>query len=297
MRVTSTTNYITMRQGLEATLSSVADAQTTLSTGKRILKYSDAPTDAVTALRYSSQETDWAAYKHSADDASRWLNTADGTLQSVGSTLQSVKALAVNGVNGSLGQTARNALADQVVALRDHLVDLANTKVGNRGLFSGFGDTAVTRNPDGTWKDGSDPGAVNRQIGPSMKIQVNLAGSDVFGFAAGPGKDVFSTLDKLAADLRSGDVAAISADQTQLDSRMTDVNRSLGTLGALETRVDNQLKLGAEAVDEIKRQRSELADVDIAEASLKLQQAQTGYQAALAAASRSNLPGLADFLR
>jgi flagellar hook-associated protein 3 FlgL len=297
MRVTSTTNFITMRQGLESTLSSVADAQTSLSTGKRILQYSDAPTDAVTALRYSSQESDWAAYKHSADDASRWLNTADGTLQSVGSTLQSVKALAVNGVNGGLGQTARNALADQVDALRDHLVDLANTKVGNRGLFSGFGDTAVAKDAGGNWTYAGDGGAVNRQIGPSMKIQVNLPGSDVFGFAAGAGKDVFSTLDKLAANLRSGDTAAIAASQTQLDSRMTDVNRSLGTLGALETRVDNQLKLGADAVDEIKRQRSELADVDIAEASLKLQQAQTGYQAALAAASRSNLPSLADFLR
>ncbi len=297
MRVTSTTNYINMRQGLESTLSSVADAQTALSTGKRIQKYSDAPTDAVTALRYSSQESDWAAYTHSADDASRWLNTADGTLQSVGTTLQSVKALAVNGINGSLGQPARNALADQVDALRDHLVDLANSKVGTRGLFSGFGDTAVAKNAAGAWTYAGDSGAVNRQIGPSMKIQVNLPGSDVFGFTAGPGKDLFSTLDKLSADLRSGDVPAMTADQAQLDSRMTDVNRGLGTLGSLETRVSNQQKLGADAVDQIKQQRSQLSDVDIAEASLKLQQAQTGYQAALAAASRSNLPGLADFLK
>ena len=34
----------------------------------------------------------------------------------------------------------------------------------------------------------------------------------------------------------------------------------------------------------------------IAEATLKLQMSETGYQAALAAAARSNLPSLADFL-
>jgi flagellar hook-associated protein 3 FlgL len=295
MRITSTTNYITMRQGLESTLSSVADAQNQLSTGKRILRYSDSPSDAVTALRFASQESDWAAYKHSADDATRWLNTADGTLQSVSSTLQKVRTLAVNGINGSLGQSSREALADEVDALRDHLVDLANTKIGNRGLFSGFQDTAVAKN--GTaWNYAGDDGKVNRQIGPSMQIAVNLTGSEVFGFDQGAGQDVFSTLDKLAADLRSGDVTAMQADQTQLDARFTGVTTALGKLGALEKRVENQLTLGADSVDEIRRQRSELSDVDIAEASLKLQQAQTGYQAALAAAARSNLPSLADFL-
>jgi flagellar hook-associated protein 3 FlgL len=295
VRITSTTNYITMRQGLESTLSAVADSQNQLSTGKRILRYSDSPSDAVTALRFASQESDWAAYKHSADDANRWLNTADGTLQSVSSTLQKVRTLAVNGINGSLGQTSRDALADEVDALRDHLVDLANTKVGNRGLFSGFQDTAVARTGT-TWGYAGDDGAVNRQIGPSMKIQVNLPGSEVFGFDKGAGQDVFSTLDKLSADLRSGDVPAMQADQTQLDARFTGITTALGKLGALEKRVENQLTLGADSVDEIRRQRSELSDVDIAEASLKLQQAQTGYQAALAAASRSNLPSLADFL-
>jgi flagellar hook-associated protein 3 FlgL len=295
MRVTSTTNYITMRQGLGNSLSAVSDAQTQLSTGKKILRYSDSPSDAVTALRYSSQEADWAAYKHSADDAARWLNTADGTLQSVSTTLQQIRTIATNGVNGSLGQTSRDALADQVTSLRDHLVDLANTKIGNRGLFSGFQDTAVAQ-VGGAWSYVGDSGAVNRQIGPSMTVQVNLPGDDVFGFKAGAGQDVFSTLDKLAADLRSGDTTGLAADQTTLDSRFTDVSRALGTLGALENRVDNQLTLGADAVDEIKRQRSELSDVDMAEAALKLQMAQTGYQAALAAASRSNLPSLADFL-
>jgi flagellar hook-associated protein 3 FlgL len=295
VRITSTTNYITMRQGLESTLSSVADAQNQLSTGKKILRYSDSPSDAVTALRYSSQESDWAAYKHSADDASRWLNTADGTLQSVSTTLQKVRTLAVNGINGSLGQSSRDALAQEVDALRDHLVDLANTKIGSRGLFSGFGDTAVAKDSTG-WTYQGDQGQVNRQIGPSMKVQVNLPGDTVFGFDAGAGNDVFSTLDKLSADLRSGNVAGMQADQTTLDDRFTGVTRALGTLGALEKRVDDQLTLGSDSVDEIKRQRSELSDVDIAEAALKLQQAQTGYQAALSAASRSNLPSLADFL-
>jgi flagellar hook-associated protein 3 FlgL len=296
MRVTSTTNYITMREGVSSALSQVADWQGQLSSGKRINQWSDAPSDAVTASRFSSQEADWAAYQHSADDAERWLNTADGALQSVSSTLQRVRQIATNGINGSLDQTARDALADEVTSLRDHLKDIANTKIGDRGLFSGFGDTAVTQTA-GAWTYAGDSGAVNRQIGPSMSMQVNLPGSEVFGFNAGPGKDLFSTLDTLAADLRSGNTAALTADQNQLSARTTDISTSLGKLGALENRVTAQQDLASSTVGVISKQRSDLSDVDLAEATLKLQMSQTGYQAALAAASKLNLPSLADFLR
>jgi flagellar hook-associated protein 3 FlgL len=295
MRITSTTSYISMREGLANSLAQVADTQGQLASGKRINRWSDAPSDAVTVSRYSSQQTAWAAYQHSGEDASRWLNTADGALQSVSSTLTRVRQIATNGVNGSLGQTSRDALADEVTALRDHLVDIANSKVGDRGLFSGFQDTAV-KQVAGVWTYVGDTGAVQRQIGPSMTVSVNLPGSEVFGFDAGPGKDLFSTLDKLAADLRSGNTTALASDQTDLGNRSTDVLRSLGKLGALENRVEQQLDLGKSMIDDLKKQRSDLADVDLAEATLKLQMSETGYQAALAAASRSNLPSLADFL-
>jgi len=295
MRVTSTTSYITMRENLTSALGRVAEANNDLASGKRINKWSDAPSDAVTASRYTSQEADWAAYQHASGDASRWLNTADGALQSVSTAMQRVRQIATNGINGSLGQTSRDALAEEVLALRDHLVDVANTKIGDRGLFSGFQDTAVAK-VGGAWTYAGDTGAVQRQIGPSMTVTVNLPGSEVFGFDAGAGNDLFSALDKLAADLRSGDTAGITAGQNLLQTRSEGINRSLGQLGALQNRVDRQQDLGTSTVDDIKRQRSDLAEIDIAEATLKLKLADTGYQAALAAASRSNLPSLADFL-
>ena len=54
---------------------------------------------------------------------------------------------------------------------RDHLVDVANTRIGDRGVFSGFGDTAVTRS-GGAWTYAGDGGEVKRQIGPSMSVTV-----------------------------------------------------------------------------------------------------------------------------
>jgi flagellar hook-associated protein 3 FlgL len=296
MRVTSTTSYITMRQGLAASLQAVADAQSALSSGKRINNFSDAPSDAVAVLRYSSQEADVAAFQHAANDGSGWVATADGALQSVSSTLQRVTSLAVSAVNGGLGATSRGAIADEVTALRDQLVDVANTKVGSRGLFSGFQDTAVAK-VAGAWAYTGDTGAVTRQVGPAANVQVNVTGDSVFGFAAGPGQDLFSTLDALATAIRSGNTAGIASAQNLLGARSDDVSRSLGTLGAAQNRIENQVDIGSANLIEIKKQRSNLEDIDIAEAALKMQMVSTGYQAALAAAGKADLPSLADFLR
>jgi flagellar hook-associated protein 3 FlgL len=297
MRVTSVTTYLTLKDGLGQSLARVQDQQQQLATGRRINRLSDAPSDAVTSLRYRAQESDWAAWTRSADDAARWATEADGTLQSATGMLRRVRDLAVQAVNGGLSPDARAAIGDEISQIRAGLVDLANVTSGGRALFAGFADTAVAQ-VAGTWSYVGDAGAVQRQIGPSVTVQVNLDGARVFGFMAGAGQDVFAVLDGLAAAARSGDSTGITAGQSLLDARYRDLTTALGQVGALQNRIDGQLQLGAETVDELRRQRGNVEDVDLAEAVLRLTQAQTGYQAALGAAGKAaQLPSLASFLR
>jgi flagellar hook-associated protein 3 FlgL len=295
MRVTSTTTYLTMREGLGTALSAVADAQAELSSGKRINQLSDAPADAVSVQRYSTQMSDIAAFRTAANDGLKWADTADGALQSISSMLQRVRTLATSAVNGTLNTTARAAIADEVTSLRDQVADVANTKIGNRGLFSGFQDTAVAQ-VNGTWTYVGDAGAVRRQIGATTSVAVNVTGDDAFGFNAGAGKDLFATLDQLATAIRSGNTNAIATASDQLSARSDDISQSLGTLGAVQNRIQSQLDLGQSTLTELTKQKSDLADIDIAEATLRMQMTSTAYQAALAAASKANLPSLAEFL-
>jgi flagellar hook-associated protein 3 FlgL len=284
-----------MREGLGTALSAVADAQAELSSGKRINQLSDAPADAVSVQRYSTQMSDIAAFRTAANDGLKWADTADGALQSISSMLQRVRTLATSAVNGTLNTTARAAIADEVTSLRDQVADVANTKIGNRGLFSGFQDTAVAQ-VNGTWTYVGDAGAVRRQIGATTSVAVNVTGDDAFGFNAGAGKDLFATLDQLATAIRSGNTNAIATASDQLSARSDDISQSLGTLGAVQNRIQSQLDLGQSTLTELTKQKSDLADIDIAEATLRMQMTSTAYQAALAAASKANLPSLAEFL-
>src|SRR3954471_21257363 len=172
MRVTSTTQFLTMSTDLGAALSRFADLQDQASDLKRIHKLSDAPSDAVSVLRYQSQQSDWASWQRSGDDASTWASNTDSSLQSAASLMQRAKTLATSAVNGAMGADSRSALADEITSIRSQLTDIANSDVGGRALFAGLQNTAVTQ-VNGAWTFTGDSEAVKRQIGSASTVRVN----------------------------------------------------------------------------------------------------------------------------
>jgi flagellar hook-associated protein 3 FlgL len=295
MRVTSTTQYLQLSNDLGASLSRFQDLQGQLSDLKRIHQLSDAPSDAVSVLRYQAQQDDWAAWQRSADDASSWASNTDSSLQSAATLMQRAKTLATSSVNGAMGADSRAALADEISSIRSQLVDIANTNVGGRALFAGLQNTAVTQ-VSGAWTFTGDSEAVKRQIGSASTVQVNADGAQVFGFTAGAGKDVFSVLDQLATDVRSGNTTAIATDQDDLNARYSNLTTAMGAVGALENTISTQQNLASSTVGTLKQQQSNLQDADLAETILLLNQAQVAYQAALGATAKANLPSLASYL-
>ena len=297
MRVTTTSNYTTMRDSLGASLSRVSDLQARMGTGRRINKPSDDPVGSATALRYRSYEADQVAYGRSADDATTRLGVADTKLQDMSASLRRVRELAVQAGNSVLSPEARGALRDEIVALRDEVLNLANSSHGGFALFGGHAETAVARQPDGTWSFLGDAGEVRRRVAQGTVVQVNVDGARAFGFDQPEGQDVFSVLDRLATSVTSGDRADMAQGQRELEARFTSVLGALGTVGATTTAVDAARARGEQFVSQIAAERSEIEDLDLAEAVLQLSDARTAYEAALAAVAKADVPSLAQFLR
>jgi flagellar hook-associated protein 3 FlgL len=297
--------FLTVGEGLQQSIGRLQDAQERLSSGKRINRFSDSPTDAGTVLGLAARQRDWAAFTKAADDAIGWLDTQDHALQSASALLRRARELAISAGNGARSDTAREAIAAELAGLRDQLASLANTTYLGRSVFGGFKAAAVTQEPSGAWKwagGAVDAGGrlldeVTRRVAPEIKVRVNMDGSSVFGFATG-GDDVFAVLDRLAADIRAGDTAAVTgADLAALDARLADVADGLSTVGARTNQVESALETGRSRFDTLRTHRSTLEDADLAESVMDLQMAQSGYQAVLGATARLTMPSLVDFLR
>ncbi|MGB8650537.1 MAG: flagellar hook-associated protein FlgL [Mycobacteriales bacterium] len=297
MRVSSLSAYLQTSQGLQSALGRVQQVQAQVSSGKALTSWADDPANASSAERYRAEEADWSTYQKSATDAKSWLGTADGALQSMSAIMTRVKQLAVSAQSGGLTADSREAIASEVEQLRDQLKDFGNTTQLGRSVFGGFQPAALAQDATGTVTFVGDSGLVKRQVSSTVTLDVNVSAKDLFGFTAGAGQDVFSQLTALAAATRSGNDAAVAASQTTLETRHGDILKGLAQIGATTNRVESAETTGNNALQDLASRRSAVEDVDLADAVLRLNSAQAGYTAALGAASRANLPSLADFLR
>jgi flagellar hook-associated protein 3 FlgL len=222
------------------------------------------------------------------------LSGQDNALQQASNLLQRARDLTLAAANGVESPASREAHASELDNIRTQLADLANTRVNGRAVFAGSASDAVVTAGDGTVNFTGDGFVVQRRLAPGVDVDVTVSAEDAFGFGAGD--DVFAVLDRVVDAVRTGDVAAASTELDNIGARHRDVLDSLGTVGALQSQVD-QVRAGTEQrrFDTV-NQRSALEDVDFAESALELAQAQTAYQAALAAAGRLEMPSLMDFV-
>lgn len=295
MRVTPTTMHQTALQGLQSAIGRVQDNQSELASGKRINNYSDAPADASSALRLRAEESDWNSYAKAADDGVAWLNTQDAALQDASTLLRRARELTLSAAQSLNSPTEREAIAIELDGIKNQLATIANTSYQGQKVFAGFAANAVV-NVAGNWTWAGDANAVQRRVSPELLVQVNGDGSSIFGFSSGT--NVFATLTSIADHVRNGNTGALSTtDLDLIDASATNVTNGLATTGARTNLIESAKDTGSTQIAVLKDTRSSLEDVDVAEAALNMKLAESGYQAALAAAARLSLPSLVDFLR
>lgn len=294
MRITQGMMVTDQVSRLQTRLAAFERAQSQLGTGKAILRPSDDPAAANrglvlrASLRAREQET------RSGADARSWLDLADSKLQGAVERLHRARDLTVAGAS-SQDPVSHGAMANEIGAIRDELVGIANTRHAGRPLFTGFTEgVAVTETPAG-WTYGGDDGAITRRVSEHDVVRVNVTAGDVFGFT--DGADLFSLLDRIEGALQAGDQATLTAELGALDTALHRIGDHQATVGAAANRVDAAM---GRSRDEQLTIRSELAtteDVDVSSAVMELQTQEVAYQATLAALSRIMQPSLVDFLR
>jgi len=290
-----TQNMLTQRSltAVEGGLLRMSQAQEQLSTGKRINRPSDDPTGTTTAMRAQAGIADQQQYQRNASDGLGWLSTIDATLSGMNSEVQRAYTLALQGSNtGSNSPTSLDAMADEVDQIRASMLDAANTTYLGRPVFGGTTAGSVAFDPDGTYA--GDDGQVLRRVGDATVVRVDTDGRA----ALGPdGDNVLDHLAALSAALRSGDGTAVSGLVGTLQSDLTRVSAAMAKEGAAYNQISGASDSAGATTLALQKTQSDVADVDIAEATINVATQQTAYQAALAATSKTMQPSLLDFLR
>ena len=298
MRITNKVLSNNMLNNMFQSMNSMARLQNQATTGRKINRPSDDPSGNITTLRMRTKLLQNEQFRMNATNVNSWLEKSEDSLISMGDIMQRVRELAVKGANNTNDDDSLNAIADEVDQLLEEIGILANSQLSDRYIFGGTNTKEKIYDPEsGIWQGNSKK--LELEIGEGITTQMNVDGKKIFGIDGGANADsIFASLQKLSADLRSGNTEDVgSSDIQRIDGHIEIILSARSEIGARMNRIEmtmNRLE-GAEA--SYTKVLSDTEDADLAEVIIHLKEQENVYNTTLAAGARMIQPSLVDFLR
>ncbi|MBD7985184.1 flagellar hook-associated protein FlgL [Sporosarcina sp. Sa2YVA2] len=302
MRVTQSMLSNNMLRNLSNSFNNMGKLQEQVNTGKKVNRPSDDPVTVMKSLGYGMTVDKVGQFQKNLGEVNNWLDSSDDALDGVGSVLHRAQELVRSAANtGAMTPQDREKIKVELKEMQEQLRDLANTKVGDKYIFSGTStDKALydkTLDDDGNVKGypvltppdkTSFEKDVQIQVFDGVNLQVN---SDV--------AKMFKDMDKLFEDIKTNtdDSYDFGAAIGKFDEHFETMLSKRAEIGARSNRAElmkDRLEMQEGAA---KKQRSENEDVDLEVAITNLITAETVHRAALSVGARIIQPSLVDFLR
>ncbi|RJS60541.1 flagellar hook-associated protein FlgL [Bacillus sp. PK3_68] len=295
MRVTQSMLSNNMLRNLSNSYSRLGKYQEQITSQKKISRPSDDPLVAMKGITYRRNLQEVQQYQRNFGEAYNWVDNADSSLDKAGLALDRIRELTVQVSNDTYDATQRKAAAEEIKQLRNHLVNIANTKVGEKYLFNGT-DTLKAPVTDGTPPTFNSPrnnGDVELELSKGIYIPVNVKPEEAFD------SNLFKEIDDLIITLEDPSKSGSEVGQylEVVDKHKANVLNARADLGAranrielMEDRVDTQEVISTKAM-------SENEDIDFEKVITELIAQESVHRAALSIGARIIQPSLMDFLR
>jgi flagellar hook-associated protein 3 FlgL len=284
--------YSSTNASLSNTLAALQSITEKVSSSKQLNRPSDNPADVRSAIGLHDMSSQLNQFLRNIDSATSKVSAQDTALASAGDLIQRANELAIEGANGTLDSSQRQAIAAEVAQLTEAMAQDASAKVGDEYIFSGFRVDRAPYQVTGLGQVGTyqgDHGVVIARVGSSSTMQVNMAGDAVF-------QPAIDALAQLQADLNSGQ-GVQPGTLTKISDSLDNLVQARATVGARANRLDDAKTSQQALISSNQALLSQLEDTDMPSAITEMMKRQTTYQATLAVTSKVMQTSLIDYLR
>jgi flagellar hook-associated protein 3 FlgL len=264
-----------------------------VSNGKAFSRPSEAPAAAARSAVLKDQLDQLDVYSSTVDDARSRLSIADTKMQQASALYHRITELATESASSTSSPSARTAVREEVVQIRDELQSIANSQYLGKPLFAGFQPGNAVTNTGAGWVFAGTPAdQVQRRIAPGETVTANITAGELF---ANGTTNVFQELDNLASALASNNTAGIQATIDPINSLLTTLVSGQARLGAAANRVEEASSRNASIKVTLTTELSQVQDVDMADALTNQSRLTIAYQAALGVTAKANQQTLLDY--
>jgi flagellar hook-associated protein 3 FlgL len=268
-----------------------------LATGLRVNVPSDDPAAAAANLVNNAALGADDQFVQNIDSVQQTMTSADSTLSSVITQLTKAISLGVEGGDGTLSDSDRQAIAQQVSNIKDQIFSLANTTFQGVYLFGGTETSSAPFVKDSSVSSGVQYAGTEQsnqvQIGAGQQVATSVPGDQLFGSGD---TGVFGSLQTLINALQSGSTSDIGTATVGLRTAFDGVNTSRVVYGnTLSSLTEQENYLGQEKVN-LQQNEDQLVAADPTKAASDMSQAALAQQAALEATAKAQSLNLLNYL-
>ncbi|MCI2253004.1 flagellar hook-associated protein FlgL [Domibacillus sp. PGB-M46] len=292
MRVTQSMLTGNMMKNLTSSMNRLDTLNTQVATQKKISRPSDDPVVAMKGMNYRRSLQEVEQFQRNFSEAYNWVENSDETLDKAKLAMDRVRELLVQTSNDTYDAEQRQSAKAEVDQLKEHLIELANTKFGEKYLFNGTNTLEQPVDEEGTVA-ATNKGKVKIELSEGVYIQVNVDAGSAFSQALFDDMDAISKA--MADPATTGE--QLSAFLTNIDSRITENTTARAEIGARFNRIELMQSRLSEQEVVASRILSDNEDVDFEKVVTELTAQETVHRAALSVGARIIQPSLMDFLR
>jgi flagellar hook-associated protein 3 FlgL len=293
-------NSIYNLQKVETTLNHLTE----LSTSEmNVNQPSDDPAATNTMLNINDSLNAITQYSTNITNATTALNVTNTALTGISDIIAQAKTLAASITNGTTDASTRQSDHDQLVTLKQQIVDYANTQSGNTYVFGGA-DSSTPPFSSASNAYNGDSTQSKVEVTKNMYQTVNITGDRLLeGTGSNPSygsTNILQTFDNLIAAVgdstTASDTAAIQQGATDLAAGATQVNNATSDVAARLTRLTAMTTMNTNNQNTLENTVSNIQTVDLSTVGTELTQQETAYSAALSATATVAKMSLLNYL-
>lgn len=311
MRITSNMMKNDFLKNLNTNLTSLTKSQRQIATGKALNSLSDNPVKLIYSMNCKVKLSKTVQYKSTVDSALDWLDQTESSVSELNDILKSAYDTAVQMSNDDLTIEDKNAAAELILQLRDHVLGLANSQSSDRYIFGGYNvnkapfvadglggikyngvDLTDATNAELISMDGE---SMQYEIGYNVKMDISVTGTELMGTGD---NNIYSMLNDFYNALRSdapaselsGFITKTQDAQSSTLSTLSKVGGMINRMELMQNRYEDERLMYVE-------QKSNVEDVDYAEAYMNYSMSKSVYEAALQVGTEIMQRTVLDYMR
>jgi flagellar hook-associated protein 3 FlgL len=298
MRIATNTVFDTMASEIQNLDSAQNTLQGQLATGLSISEPSDNPTQIESVLNLISENQQTSQFGANATTAMQVSQASYAGLTQLNQLSNTVDEIATEANNGTDSTSQLQDYGTQINQYLEQALQLANSQFGGNYLYSG---TAVNAPPFQATRNAQGQITAVAYVGNNSQASIPLSTSTSIspttdGTTNQSMADFMNQLVSLQTALQAGDFSGIATAQSQLETTSDTLVSAAAESSAVQSGIQSAQTLATSLGQNLDTIISDDSSANVATTDTELTEAQTQYQAVLAATARVMQTSLLTYL-